>query len=160
MRASTLLQYIIKPVLKILQLESPAAEQLLLGTVAQESRGGDFLKQVHGPALGMYQMEPATYRYLWSSYLPEQPRFYPLIRDFILTKDVYMVDVPATEMIGNLYLATAVARINYWRQPEALPAATDVGGLADYYKKYWNTAAGAATREEFRRHYKVYIDAG
>ena len=38
--------------------------------------------------------------------------------------------------------ATAVARLIYWRVPRPLPAASDLDGLAAYWKTHYNTAAG------------------
>ena len=59
---------IIKPTLDSLQMYSQAAEELLVFTCACESLGGTYLKQVKGPALGIYQMEPATYQDIWENY--------------------------------------------------------------------------------------------
>ena len=39
-----------------------SAIDLLLGTAAQESAFGTYLRQVNGPALGAFQMEPATFK--------------------------------------------------------------------------------------------------
>jgi hypothetical protein len=41
-------------------LASLNAIQLLMGTAAQESHLGTYLKQINGPALGVFQMEPNT----------------------------------------------------------------------------------------------------
>ncbi|MEE9541175.1 MAG: hypothetical protein V3V85_06750, partial [Candidatus Thorarchaeota archaeon] len=48
-----------------------AAVNLLLGTVYQEStiNGITHLKQVGGPALGIYQIEPDTEHDTWENYL-------------------------------------------------------------------------------------------
>ena len=51
---------VIRPALRALDLWSPAAEDLVLGTAAQES-GLAYLRQIGGgPALGLWQIEPAT----------------------------------------------------------------------------------------------------
>ena len=54
-------ELIIGPSLDALQMYSKEAEEILVFTCASESLGGTYLKQVKGPALGIYQMEPATY---------------------------------------------------------------------------------------------------
>ena len=62
--------YIIRPTLQKINLWSEAAENLLLGTAAQESLLGTYLKQNgNGPALGIYQMEPNTHKDIWIHYL-------------------------------------------------------------------------------------------
>ena len=50
----------IEEVLDYLNLNSLSAVNLLLGTAAQESRLGEYIEQVNGPALGIFQMEPKT----------------------------------------------------------------------------------------------------
>ena len=70
-----LLRYVIKPALTLLDMESPAAEALMLGTVAQESHCGRYLHQLgKGPALGIFQMEPTTYRDIWENYIAYRQR--------------------------------------------------------------------------------------
>jgi hypothetical protein len=53
-RSYDLRQYVIRPTLQRLGLWSLAAENLLLGTAAQESKLGYYLHQLEGPALGLY----------------------------------------------------------------------------------------------------------
>ena len=60
-KASELRQYVIRPTLKAINLWSIAAENLLLGTAAQESQLGHYLTQVKGPALGIYQIEQSVH---------------------------------------------------------------------------------------------------
>jgi hypothetical protein len=61
---------IIEPVLHHLT-EIPydrAAAQLLLGTALKESLQLKYRRQIQGPALGYYQMEPATHDDIWNNY--------------------------------------------------------------------------------------------
>lgn len=56
-------EHVVVPVLKYLEPEIPYSESavnLLLMTAAHESRGGTYLKQINGPALGVYQMDQLT----------------------------------------------------------------------------------------------------
>ena len=62
-------EFIIKPALYDLVMYSPEAEELLVFTCAVESKGCSYIKQIEGPALGIYQMEPATYNDLWQNYI-------------------------------------------------------------------------------------------
>ena len=60
---------VVRPTLKKLGLYSLAAERLIVGTIYQESHA-KYLKQLgNGPALGVIQMEPATYGDIWDNYL-------------------------------------------------------------------------------------------
>lgn len=147
-------ELVVRPTLKHLNLWSPAAEDLILGTAAQESAMGTYLAQINGPALGIYQMEPRTWADILVNFLSFKESLDKLVED-LKTKDC-IVSGPE-EMIGNLYYATAMCRIHYYRVPEALPVHKDVKGYARYWKKYYNTELGKGTEDEFIENYKRYV---
>ena len=144
---------IIIPALKDLVLYSDDAVALLLFTCATESIGGTYLHQEKGPALGIYQMEPTTYNDLWVN--------------FILNKNSIVLQLshnfacgymPSEErLIYDLRFATAMARIFYARIKAPLPNANDIEALWDYYKLYYNTAKGAATKDKSIALYQQFI---
>lgn len=159
-RPDHLLEHVIVPVLMQLNLRSPSAERLLLGIAAQESHLGTYLDQhPTGPAMGIYQMEGWVHDGQWDHYLSFRPeiaeRIWPLT--MMLTPD-YTGKWPAAETLrGNLYYATAMARIKLRRVPEALPAADDVPGLAAYWNQYWNANPDAGTDAEFIHNYHRFV---
>ena len=59
---------IVAPTLKEIGLYSKAAERLVIGTGLTESRL-EYVKQIGGPALGLYQCEPSTHKDIWDNYL-------------------------------------------------------------------------------------------
>ena len=62
MNPTQFLKYVITPTLADLDMYSPAAAMLLLGTAVTESNL-EYLRQLpDGPALSVYQIEPATAR--------------------------------------------------------------------------------------------------
>ena len=132
-------EYIVRPVLRALDLYSESAEELLMLTAAQESQCGRWLHQVGGPALGIWQMEPATHDDCWTNFLAYRATLAAAVRKYGSST----ADLP-----GNLYYACAMARVRYLRAPGALPSPADLNGLASYYKNHYNTAAGAATISE------------
>jgi hypothetical protein len=145
-----LLKYVIRPVLKDLDLWSVEAEQLVLGTACQESKCGEYLVQLGGgPALGIYQMEPATHDDIWRNYLPGRAIKYK-ISDF-----AFNAGLDADEMIGNLYYATAMCRIHYLRVPEKIPVG--LHPQAAYWKKYYNTPLGAGTINEYINSWERFV---
>lgn len=140
-----LLYCVIDPVVARLGVGSNAsARALLLGTVAQES-GFVYLKQLGaGPALGLWQMEPATHDDLWANFL----EFQLLLRNKALA--LRATEPSATAQLAtNLAYACACARLQYLRAPSAIPGADDVAGLAAYWKTWWNTPKGAGTTGQF-----------
>lgn len=146
---------VVRPTLEYLGLWSQSAEELLLGTAAQESHLGTYIKQLDaGPAVGIYQMEPATSSDIWFNYLKYKQDLQVKIRELISNG---LKTSLSDHMIGNLYYATAMARVHYLRVPEKLPSAEDLPGLAKYWKKYYNTSLGRGTEKEFIDNYKRYV---
>jgi hypothetical protein len=147
------------------RLASPAAVNLLLMTAAHESRCGRYLWQVGGgPAVGIYQHEPATLHddveYLGRSRTLEN--IYGLFRaQGLQSIDGMPADVALRwEVATNLSLATALARVHYWRVPEPLPPATDIRALAWYAKAYWNTWQGKANVVDYEIAYRYFFPRG
>ncbi len=134
---------VLRPVLVRLGMHSPAAEKLLMGTFAHESTvgGNTMLKQVRGPALGVFQIEPATYDDLFENFLEYRRDLRQRLRGF---EAPWPAD-PLGQLVGNLPYACAVARLIYYRAPEALPDHGDVEALAGYWKRFYNTEQGAGT---------------
>lgn len=153
--AADLRQYIIGPTLKNLNLWSLAAENLLLGTAAQESKLGSYLHQINGPALGLYQIEPNTHSDLWGNFLNFRPQLSALVRGLVPSS--FNVNDSVSELIWNLSYATAIARLIYERIPAALPDADDIQGLGAYWKQYYNTSNGAGDVSEFVENYQNLI---
>jgi hypothetical protein len=115
-----------------------AATVLSLGTAIHETNAGQYLQQIDGPALGVWQMEPATYQDCWTNFLNFRPELAAAVRKF------QVPGVGAGQLVWNLGYACAMARVRYIRAPDPLPAADDFEGLAAYYKQFYNSALGAA----------------
>lgn len=151
---------IIRTVLKELEPEikwSKDAENLLMGTVAQESNFKYRVQIGGGPALSLYQIEPATFRDVMFRFIPDiRPE---LKKKFITITGVDVWCTPDDVLIDALtyddIFATVVARIKYLMVPEALPSTIE--GYAAYWNKYWNANPDKGTDEEFIANYKRYV---
>lgn len=137
-------EYVIEFTLKEIDLYSLSAVRLLLGTAAVESDMGKYLHQIGGgPAQGIYQMEPDTHACIWDNFL----KYRSLLADKI--RKLMIPGLRKSEnLIGNLYYATAIARVKYFRSPLALPDPEDIRGLAKMWRSVYNTSGGAGTDEE------------
>jgi len=142
---------VIQPTLKHLGLYSLAAENLVLGTALVESRA-EYLRQIKGPALGLWQCEPATWLDLHENFLRYRTDLAARLAE--LTTAAKMTE-GAQEMVGNLYYACAVCRLVYRRAPEALPDADDAQGMASYWKRFYNSELGKGTAERALPHFIV-----
>jgi hypothetical protein len=125
----------------------------MLATCAQESLCGEYIKQIKGPALGPYQMEPATIADLYKNYATGSRA--GLLGQFMSQAEA--ADPQVITPVGNLFYATALARMQYRRFPASLPVMNDRTGMWNYYKKYWNTALGAATEKEFNANWDKFV---
>jgi len=133
-------------------IDTPAAINLLLGTAAVESAMGHYLVQINGPAEGIYQMEPATYNDIWANFINPRKE----LADMFYRRFGKDIRSESRFMIGDLYLATCMARVHYFRNAEALPEADNVKGLGQYWKTYYNTGLGKGTVRHFIKAYKKY----
>jgi hypothetical protein len=133
--------FIVRPALNAIKLWSQDAENLVIGTALQESRL-HYVKQTHGPALGFFQIEPATYYDLWHSFIVNRPPLASALQALAISHEP---TPPSDELIGNLCYAAAICRVLYFRHPDALPSTPD--DQAAYYKRFYNTPLGAATVE-------------
>ena len=153
---------VIRPALRSVGLHSQAAENLLLGTALQESNLF-YLKQVGGgPALGFYQMEPFTARDICYRYvaLPGNKNLAHMLS--VNTWPHAKVHIPYQELtelqinnllVTDLVFQTIMCRLKYHMIKEKLPKADDLPGLANYWKKYYNTEQGRGKPEEFILNY-------
>jgi len=138
------LRGLVEETLPLVSLYSEAATDLLMGTAAVESQLGYYIKQVGGPARGIFQMEPRTEVDIWDNYL----KFNHKLRDSLATLGYLRPD--ASALVYDLRYQILMARIHYLRVPYALPTSTV--GQARYWKVHYNTVAGKGT-------VKKYIDA-
>jgi hypothetical protein len=151
--------FVVRPALTHLGLWSQPAENLLVGTALHESGGLQFIDQDDdfkwrpsdrlGPAIGFYQIEEATLNDLFANFLDYRPLWRARLLEFAAP-----VPSRALQLASNLGFATAVARLIYWRAPDPLPAAEDIYGLADYWKRHFNTHAGKGDPDDWARAYR------
>ena len=143
---------IIRPALIGIDMYSPEAVELLLGTAAQESHMGKYIVQIRGPAKGIFQMEPNTHDDIINNWLRYKPRLKPRL---LATAGADSFD--SKWLVSNLRYAAFFCRLHYRRVPSSLPAADDIQGLAVYWKRHYNTYLGAGKTSEFVANYRKYV---
>lgn len=154
---------IIRPALKAADMWSEAAENLVLGTAVQESLLVWLKQRGAGPALGFYQMEPATADDICHRYLSTRSEL--AVR---LAKATWphIVSPPpfshlsakeiARLLVEDLRFATIMCRLRFWMMPAPLPAANDIDGLARYWKRWFNTDLGSGKASEWSDKYRRF----
>ena len=129
-------------------MASPASSDLLVGVALVESWIDDIRQIGGGPALGPFQMEPATYWDLWR-YLKRKPGLDNLVKQS-LTPVVEIVD----QLACNWFHAAVMCRVHFWRFPEPMP--TTLVGQARLWKRRYNTVRGAGTVAEYLKRYRAH----
>ena len=142
---------LIEDVLREADLYSASAVELLMLTCAVESNFGTYIKQVRGPALGVFQMEPNTEKDIHKNYLAFKPQLRTTVRDFAGN----FIN-PELDLKANLTYAIIMARVHYLRVPEPLPPADDINALAYYWKRHYNTWKGKGTVKKAANKYKEF----
>ena len=152
MQPQQLHDLIIKPTLEYMggNYYSKESAFLLLATAAIESDCGYYIKQINGPALGVWQMEPATHEDIWKNCDALQSEFGEITRNlapaYSKLADNDLIDTPK--------YACAMARLKYSMDPYPLPKLTgdnnaDLRAFFDYYKRVYNTGLGASTFDKW-----------
>ena len=151
MLAQQLHDHIIKPTLEYMggNYYSKDAAFLLLCTAAVESNCGYYIKQVGGPALGIWQMEPDTYNDIidnCDAINENNIKFYNKIHRLWNFENYGVVHA----LISHPVYACAMARLKYSMDSAALPDHNDIKSVYDYYKRIYNTPLGASTYDKFK----------
>ena len=143
----------IAPALDRIGLGGAAAVNLITGTGLVES-GYRVTQQIGGgPALGWFQMEPATHDDCWENFLKYRPELAEKIRGLIYGLN------PVSHMLrNNAAYAVAMCRVKYLRVSEPLPDA-NAAAMAAYHKKYYNTPLGKANAAKNIPLFQEAIDA-
>lgn len=126
-------------------LHSDHCVELLAMIVAHESLGGKYRRQVGGgPALGVYQMEPATHDSIWNH------------SDTIHGKALKLgIKRDLSKLEFDDRYATFVARCYLAMDKNPLPKTPEA--MAAYCKSYWNRT-GKATPEKYLNDWQAWRD--
>lgn len=139
---------------------SADAEELIMGTAAQESNLFNFVKQVSlyysyigtEGGFGPFQMEKITFDDLWARLIKGKE-----LEDKIMATCNLCHSPTVIQLMTHLDLAVIMCRVKYLSIEEPLPQASDIPRIAAYWKKYYNTPQGAGTEQEFISNYHRYV---
>lgn len=130
---------------------SEAAIDLVMATAAAESEFSAIHQVGGGPALGLWQIEPATAQDVWANYLEHRGALAAGIQRLLHkgSRD--------QQVASNLAYGAALCRIIYLRRPEPLPRLGDIPAYAAFWKAHFNTPAGKGVPAEFVARYARLI---
>ena len=156
MNADQVRHSLIRPILTAMGEATPckhsdAAENLLMGTWAHESMGGEFIKQVGGPACGIFQIEPPTAHSIINNYVLHRKPFKDFLAKYTTEQTI------EEQLITNLAFQVIIARLVYFPKTQPLPPANDIRALGGYWKAHYNTPLGKGTVDKFVDDYARYV---
>lgn len=125
-------------------LHSDHCVELLAMIAAHESLGGKHRKQIGGPALGLFQIEPVTHNSVWDS------------SDSIRARAArYGITEDASKLESDDRYSIWVARHYLAQDPNPLPKTPEA--MAAYCKHYWNRT-GKATPDKYLNDWQAWRD--
>jgi len=135
-------------------MNSPAAENLLVGTAVQESHLTYLAQLGGGPALGVMQIEPNTNDDVWTNYLDYRSDLAQVVETLSAGSSHDSDQLP-----WNLAYSVAIARLIFWRQSAPMPTdPNDLNALGQYWKDHYNTGDGGGTAQEWVENYQKYVE--
>ena len=107
--------------------------------------GYKHLKQMgDGPAIGFFQIEPATLNDVMDNYVLYRPA---------IKTDLYSLGYDDKDIeiriMGNIALQVAFCRLCYRRDSKSIPKLENIKAQAEYWKRVYNTKLGKGTVEHF-----------
>lgn len=159
MNSQQMLDVVIVPTLQLMQqhgnYDTLDARMLLLATIAVESDMGLYNRQIKGPAVSPFQLEPTTI-YSTAMNWDAWPKMIGIVKNLSMLHMIDTKDRLVTECEVNSRLACLIARGKYAMDPERIPGFDDKYGLFCYYKRIYNTEAGATTWHKFNEAWKKH----
>lgn len=150
-----LARHIVIPTLRYLELWSPAAGVIVLGTGMVESklRYVDQIDQANkpGPAYGLWQCEEPTHADYWNNFLRFQNGLREKCTGLVTRRSALFP--PVDELVFNLAYAAAMCRVHYRRVKAPLPDRHDAAGMAAYWKQNYN-GPGKGTVQKALPHFE------
>lgn len=154
--ASDVRELIIKPYLQSLGEYSEVAEQLLLGTAAQESALGLHCYCTQTKGLGLYRMTAEKHQELWDTYLVQFPDLASLQRG--LASQQQFLKNPHGELASNLTYATGMAWMVYRRSMIDTSKPLEIPTLAQFWAGYFDNGTGCPRNvDEFMLSYRTLV---
>jgi len=135
MYAKDLRELVIRPTLLLLDDWSTAAENLLLGTAAQESQLGFRMQNKHTKGLGLYGISETTHIQVWDEFLVTDPELASRVRG--LASQQQFLKFPHAELVTNLGYATGIAWMVYKRNKIQLPNENNIAGMANCWQTHY-----------------------
>lgn len=142
-------QSVVVPIMQFAEIENKVLEDLLVGTAAVESHSGKYNRQINGPALGIMQVEPSTYRHMKNAGL-----ILPRIEALAGEKGGNSKDMLSKFYSAGVALSYYLDKMRHYKLPRREYTTHKeyveyLWKLGYYYKARYNTHLGAGSAGGF-----------
>ena len=127
-----------------LNMNSEDASALVYRTGMAESGYRHLSQMGSGPAVGFFQVEPATIDDTWNNYAVYRKPIMVVLKDMGFDPDDSRMRV-----MSSIALQAAFCRLKYRRDRLAIPPVDDLYAQAAYWKRVYNTELGKGSVEHF-----------
>ena len=117
---------------------------LVLRTGQVESKYKALRQYGDGPAIGFWQVEPATAEDIWKNYIAYRPHY-----EKAMLSLGYDPENLEFSLLSNIAVQAAFCRFKYKRDKNPIPSWDDLKAQGEYWKKVYNTYLGKGTVEHF-----------
>ena len=127
-----------------LDMNSEDVSVLVFRTGMAESGYRHLSQMGSGPAVGFFQVEPATIDDTWNNYAVYRNPIMDILKNMGFDPDDSRMRV-----MSSIALQAAFCRLKYRRDRLAIPPADDLYAQAAYWKRVYNTVLGKGSVEHF-----------
>ena len=124
---------------------SDDALALVVRTGMAES-GYRALRQENGPAIGFWQIEPATMYDMMRNYLKYRHKYKKALEELGME---FKGDDIEMSVMANMAVQAALCRLHYRRDSKPIPSWDDLQAQGEYWKRVYNTIKGRGTVKHF-----------
>tara|TARA_Y100001963_G_scaffold153069_1_gene239069 strand:- start:3620 stop:4084 length:465 start_codon:yes stop_codon:yes gene_type:complete len=97
------------------------------------------------PAIGFWQIEPATLNDMVDNYIKYRPHY----SKNLISLGMNFNDDMIISVISNMAVQAGLCRLHYRRDKNPIPSWDDLEAQAKYWKRVYNTVEGRGTVEHF-----------
>lgn len=97
------------------------------------------------PAIGFWQIEPATLNDMVDNYISYRPHY----SKNLISLGMNFNDDMIISVISNMAVQAGLCRLHYRRDKDPIPSWDDLEAQAKYWKRVYNTIEGRGTVEHF-----------
>jgi len=102
----------------------------------------------HNPAIGFWQIEPATLYDMMKNFLSYRKKYKDALKELGME---FKGDDIEISVMSNMAVQAALCRLHYRRDKQAIPSWDDIEAQGLYWKRVYNTHKGRGTVRHFMK---------